>query len=131
MLTHALPPTGGVPARLLAVADELRGIYQQTFDPAHKAATANRQRFETPDGTEPPDPKYAADAAGCRAVNRHLEAIVRRHFPGAELVDSVDEPAVVDSLWHHPATDATFAVEWDHSHTFGDPAGLTVREICQ
>ncbi len=131
MLTHALSPTGGVPTRLQAIADELQTIYQQAFTPTLATATTNSQRFETPDGTEPLDPIYAADAAGCRAVNRHLAPIINRHLPGAEPIDGIDEPAVIDSTWHHPATTATFTIEWDHSCSFGDPAGLTVTEVRQ
>lgn len=131
MLTHALSPTGGVPARLLAINGELRTIYQAAFTPTLEAAIRSGQRFETPDGAEPPSPTYAADAAGCRSVNRHLAGVIQRHFPGAELIDDIEEPAVVDSLWHHPATGATFAIGWDHARQFGDPFGLTVREVGQ
>ncbi|MEM7272661.1 MAG: hypothetical protein AAF547_06235 [Actinomycetota bacterium] len=129
MLTHALTPTGGVPARLQAITDQLRHTYNTAFTPALRAAIENSRRFETPDGTEPFDPVYAADAAGCRAVNRQLATVVHRHFPGAVLVESIDEPAVIDTLWHHPGTGASFAIEWDHTEPFGDPAGLSVREV--
>ncbi len=131
MLTHPVPPTGGVPTRLCAATGQLRSIYQQAFTPALHSAASNLRRFETPEGTEPPDPVYAADSAGCRAVNRQLKVVVEQHFPGAEQIDGIDEPAVIDSLWHHPATGTTFAIEWDHDQPFGDPKGLTVTEVQQ
>lgn len=129
MLTHALTPAGGVPARLQAITEQLRTIYAQAFAAAHSEATRCAERFEVPHGSEPFDPAFAADSAGCRAVNAQLSAIVREHFPGADVLDELCEPTVIDSVWHHSATGLTFIVEWDHTRQFGDPAGLAVREV--
>lgn len=112
---------------LACLAGELRALYTETFRHAHKAAETARARFETPDGTGPLDPRYAADAAACRAVNRHLHTIVGRWLPGAQLVDRIDEPAVIDSRWLHQQR--TIAIGWDHAGDFGDPEALTIEEV--
>ena len=92
-------------------------------------SSRSASRHQTASGQSTPD--TPADTAGCRAVNHQLANVVQRHFPGAVLVDEINEPAVIDSTWQHPATGATFAIEWDHTRKLGDPSGLTVREIDQ
>lgn len=128
MLTHALPPNGGVHARLNAATEQLRSIYQHAYTPALAEANSALSRFESPDGTDRIDPVDIADTVACRAVNRQLNAIMQQHFPGVERIDNIEEPAVIDSLWHHPATATTVAVQWDHAQPYSDPTGLTLTE---
>ncbi len=125
MLTPTRPPTDP----LSSLAAELRARYTETFRKAlHNAQTA-RARFETPDGTGPIDPIYAADTAACREINHQLHDIIERWLPGARLIDRIDEPAVIDSRWLHQQR--TIAIAWDHTHDFADPNGLTVTEVTQ
>ncbi len=136
MLTPTNPPVvrpalGHQPPAdpLACVAIELRALYTATFRQTLRAAEVARARFETPDGTGPVDPQYAADSAACRAINRHLQTIIKHWLPNARLVDRIDEPAVIDSRWLHQHQ--TIVIGWDHTYDFGDPAGLTVEEITQ
>lgn len=113
-------------AGLDALACELRAIYARAFSATHAAAAGAAVQFETADGIVL-DPVFAADSAGCRAVNRHLPASVRRIVPGMRLIERIDEPAVIDSSWL--LRGRTVVIEWDHQVDFGDPDGLTVREV--
>ncbi len=107
---------------------ELRAIYTRAFGPAHQAAEDVGSRFEPADGTTPLDPVYAADIAGCRAINAELASVVERHLPGARLLAQVDEsPAVIDSRWILGS--CVVVIEWDYTHDFGDPDALNVREV--
>lgn len=125
-----LPPTP-IPAvaaePLAALAHELRALYARIYNETLAAADDARARFETPDGAGHVDPIYAADTAGCRAINKALASIVARHLHGAQLLDRIDEPAVVDSRWLHEHH--VIAIGWDYSYDFGDPCALVVREV--
>jgi len=127
----ATTPTGPAArtAALEAITGELRAFYAERFRLALHAAETNRTRFETPDGASGIDPVYAADTAACRAVNRHLPVAMARWLPGARCVDRIDEPAVIDSHWLHQ--DQDLVVEWDYTHDFGDPNGLTIWEAAR
>lgn len=118
------PGNRSLDAPLDAIAAELRALYAESFRLALRAAEDARTRFETPDGTEPLDPVYAADTAACRAVNGHLPAVVARWLPGAQLVDGNDEPAVIESRWLHQRR--VIDIEWSYSFDFGDAEALTV-----
>ncbi len=129
MLTHTPPPNGGAPPYLDALADELRAIYQQAFTPALERAINARERFETADGTAAFDPVFAADTAASRTVNQAMPAAIARHLPDAQLIESIDEPAVIDSRWQCGST--IVVVEWDYTRPFGDAGAPTVREVAQ
>lgn len=128
------PTTRGLAAHapapdLAALAADLRAIYTEAYEPSHRAAAQAQTRFETADGTSIVDPVYAADAAGCRAVNAQLAATVDRHLPGATAIVRVDEPAVIDSQWlYHQRV---VVIEWDYTLDFGDPQALVVWEVTQ
>lgn len=113
-------------AAIDALADELRTLYAETFRLVLRAAGEARQRFETPDGTGPVDPIFAADTAACRAINRHLPTVIARWLPGAQLVEGIDEPAVIDSRWLYQQR--IVDIQWSYSSDFGAAEGLTVVE---
>ncbi|MEM9652486.1 MAG: hypothetical protein AAGA65_10340 [Actinomycetota bacterium] len=126
------PTTGALAAcaidpHLAAIAADLRAVYAEAFEPALEEATEARSRFEAADGSGTVDPDYAADIVGCRAVNASLVPTVAEHLPDAQLLDRIDEPAVIDSCWLHQRR--IFVIEWDLSYDFGDPDALVVREV--
>jgi len=128
------PTTGALAAcafepHLAAIAADLRAIYARAFAQTLEEATKASCHFEAADGTGALDPVYAADIAGCRAVNTCLVTTVAEHLPGASLLDRIDEPAVIDSCWLYQQR--VFVVEWDHSYDFGDPEALVVREVAR
>lgn len=120
-------PPGHLDQALAAIRAELRALYAETFRLTHTAAVEGTRLFETPDGTGPVDPDYAADTAACRAVNRHQAAVIGRWLPGARLHTQCCEPAVVETTWAWHGH--LVAIDLDYTHDFGDPAALTVREV--
>ncbi len=118
--------TASFEAAITGLTNELRAVYAQRFTLALQDAETTRDRFETPDGTGPIDPVYAADTTAARFVTDHLTTAFRRWLPDARCLERTDEPAVIDSHWlHHHQV---LVVEWDYTYDFGDPAGLTIWE---
>lgn len=116
-------------AALSDLTRDLRSTYLRAYTATALDASKAFDHLAIPDGTSPVDPVFAADAAGCRAVNRVLRWAVAFHLPGAVLLDWIDEPAVIDSQWLWG--DRAVVIEWDYSYDFGDPEALTVWEVAQ
>lgn len=110
----------------LAAQHELQQLYADHYHQGHDQYVdfiSGWKEAAPPEGADL-DQAIMADTVASAAVKKQLAIVIAKHLPGAALLATITEPAVLDSTWLFDGQE--ICVEWDYRKNFGDPAGLTV-----